>query len=147
MNVRQLAIPFGVVILLATLVVANRHVFFGTTSATTTPGRALPLSPRFPANFPIYPGAAYLGDHEAAGNVRGRWYDRGWFAVRDDGRTVMQWYRAQLERHGYPPQETSEARTGRRYTFGADKDAFQIEIFVNRDEPTLIAVDFYSTPK
>lgn len=146
MKVRQLAIPFGVVILLATILIANRHIFLATTSSTTTPSRAMPLPPRFPSNFPVYPGAVYLGAHEAVGQARGRSYDRGWFAVLEEGRTVVRWYRAQLPQHGYAPIDENEARTGGRFNFGGDKEVFQMEIFVSRDAPTIISVDFYSTP-
>jgi hypothetical protein len=137
---------FCLVTLLAVTIVANRHLFFPRVQASQMP-RTLAASPpvQFPPDFPIYPRAVYVGT-EAGGQTNGRSYDRGWFAVREDGNRVAVWYADQLVQTGYSPVLTSETPRVRQYSFAADKNVVRVEIFVETDRPTTFSVDFYSPP-
>jgi hypothetical protein len=131
---------------LLTVIVANRHLFLRPAQASQAPQTVTIIPPpQFPADFPIYPGTVYVGT-EAGGLANGRSYDRGWFAVREDGNRLAVWYADRLVQSGYSPVLTSETPRVRQYGFAVDKDVFRMEIFVETERPTTFSVDFYSPP-
>lgn len=142
----NLAILLGIAVVLATILAANRHVFLPGQGPRAGQPPAVPLPPAFPADFPIYPGAAYQGAEEAQGQINGRSYDRGWFEIREDSQKVIAWYDGQLASAGYAPVATFDEGYSRRYGFAADKGVAQVEIFIERDKnkPTTFSVDFFA---
>ena len=140
----NLAILVGIALVLAVLLVANRHVFLPGQDRQSAQAPAVPVPAQFPADFPIYPGAAYTGAEESVGQVNGRWYDRGWFETRDDPAKVIAWYDSHLPEAGYPPVTTLDRGYSKLYGFAAEKGAIQLEVFIEQDKPTDFSVDFYS---
>lgn len=130
----------------ATMLLANRHVFL-TSQAAKRPSTPVPLPAALPADFPIYPGAAHLGIEEGQGQVNGRWYDRSWFASRQDGRIVADWYRAALSREGFVPTNSTESPQDEQYAFAGNRGVVRLAIFLSPGRPTSFLIDFLPTSR
>lgn len=144
MKYQNLGPWLAVMVLATTLIFANRHVFL--VAPTPRDGaNPEPLPAGLRSDFPIYPAAVHLGVVGGYGEVNGRWYDRSWFASRDDGRTVVEWYRAVLVRQGFTPTGTSQSAGDEQYAFAGDKGVIRLAIFVATDRPTSFLIDFFPT--
>lgn len=148
MNRRNLIVLICAALVVAVILVANRDVFLRAKPQGPV-ASGVPLPAEFPQSFPLYPGARYLGAKELQGQVDGRWYDRGWFEVRDDGHKVIDWYDTQLSARGYAPVAKLDTPDGKRYGFATQSGTVEMEIFSGSDgkDPTTFSVDFFSTPK
>lgn len=132
----------GFAAIVAVLLFANRRVFLPASPASL--GAALPLPASFPAKFPLYPGATYLGPEFSVGKVEGRWFDHAWFKTASEAAKVSAWYDAHLAQSGFVPVLVMDKPNSRRYTFGADKNIIELEIFAEAKKPTSFSVDFFS---
>jgi hypothetical protein len=130
----------ALLILLAILVVANRHVFIPPRGGLAESG--VPLPKTWPKTYPIYPGADYLGRDTAQGQVNGRWYDKAWFETQDDSTKVINWYNRRLAAAGYGPISTDNTGYSEKYAFASGKRAVDMEIFFAHNHPTDVSVGF-----
>jgi hypothetical protein len=142
LNRRDLFPVLGILLLLAILVVANRHVFIPPKGTAAASADNVPLPKSWPTTYPRYPHAGYLGSDTQQGQVNGQWYDKAWFETGTDARTVIAWYDARLAAAGYKPIATTETGYSKKYAFAAGKRVVDMEIFIATGHPTDIAVDF-----
>jgi hypothetical protein len=149
MKNRNLIVAAGVAVVLVALLLVNVRIFQPGEAAKATnteQTKAEPLPAVFPKDFPIYPGATYLGADNDQGQINGRSWDRGWFETRDEGPKVIEWYDAHLEQAGYPPVKSNKNGTDKQFSFAPGKEIIQMEVFTETNKPTTISVDFYTAP-
>jgi hypothetical protein len=145
MKKQSIIISIGVLAALLVILFANRHVFLPTENRVAEPTKIVPLPSNFPKDFPIYPGATYLGADEDQGQINGRSWDRGWFETKDEGSKVIEWYDAHLTQAGYPPVNSNKDGTDKQYSFAAGKEIIQMEVFTETNKPTTFSVDFFTS--
>jgi hypothetical protein len=146
---RDLLALGAVALILATLVVANRHVLARPPDVRPYEARLDGLTPQFPAEFPLYPSARFVNVTEAQGQVNGRIYDRAWFAAPARGSDVVDWFRQRLSREytvttfGEGPGQTGRFALKDRLKLRA----IRLEVFGAEERPTLLFVDYFPTPE
>ena len=145
---QELVAFFGLVLVLLTLLVANRHVLLPV-SFRPHLAQSAGVPAHFPAEFPLHPAAVYITTIEAQGQTDGRIYDRAWFAAREGGLEVSGWYRQQLRRdydltssNPSPPRQDLFVLKPQ-----ADARVLEMEIFIEPERPTIFFVDFFPTPR
>jgi len=142
-NRHELVPVLAIVVLLAVLVVANRHVFIPPHGGAARAAESgVPLPKTWPKTYPMYPKAAYLGRDTAQGQVNGHWYYKAWFETQDDSTAVIDWYNRHLSAAGYKPIATTNTGYSEKYAFASGKRAVDMEIFIAHSHPTDISVDF-----
>ena len=145
----SLVAALGLVVVLATILLANRHVLARPATGRPPDPRLAGLTAEFPTDLPLYPQARFVGLTEAQGQIEGRIYDRAWFAVPASGPDVSDWYRRQLRRdYTAATLEDGPNLTGR---FTRKKEAasraIYLEVSGTLERPTMFFVDFYPTER